>query len=206
MEFLPTSKSLTNDFSSETDNESDCELVIDEPEVTGSPAARRLAVETPKEKKKRIEKKKIEVTGRPAARRLAVETPDDIATISRDFREFLNTPSFMKGDVMIGDVASNKSYNIPDISIPKFFNLMEKFRIHQVKQLFYEKQGKYSGIMLDFDIKITHGGKSDINDTHYERLSSAVLNILRRFIQFPKDDKTVIHIGFTKKTENNVLY
>ena len=53
MEFLPTNFS-------ETDNESDCELVIDEPEVaevTGRPAARRLAVETPKEKKKPIEKK-----------------------------------------------------------------------------------------------------------------------------------------------------
>ena len=168
MEFLPTSKSLTNDFSSESDNdtESDCELVV----------------ETPIKKKKPIEKKK----------------PDDIETNGRVFSEFLKNPSFMKGDTLIGDAGTNKSYNIPEISIPKFFNLIENFRIRQFKTRLYEKQGKYSGIMLDFNIAISHGGKSDINDTHYERLGSAVLNILRRFIQFPEDD-TDIHIGFTKK-------
>ena len=49
MEFLPTNFS-------ENDDESDCELVIDEPEVTE--ATERPVIETPKQKKKPIKKKK----------------------------------------------------------------------------------------------------------------------------------------------------
>ena len=58
MEFLPTSKSLTNDFNSESDNESDCELVVDETPIEKKKPIKK---KKPIEKKKPIKKKPVKV-------------------------------------------------------------------------------------------------------------------------------------------------
>jgi phage/plasmid-associated DNA primase len=127
-------------------------------------------------------------------------------SIFRTFKEFLSTPAFINstGDTStnIVDIYSKKCYGMPDKNIPKFFKFLEIARRKKLKMMLYEKQLEYSGIMLDFDIKIDHGGKSCIDHTHYHRLCISVLRVLLRYLHFSEDEmgnKKDIYIAFTKK-------
>lgn len=127
-------------------------------------------------------------------------------SIFRTFKEFLSTPEFINstGDITtnIVDRYSKKCFCIPDRNISKFFKFLEVSRRKKLKMMMYEKQAEYSGIMLDFDIKLEHGGKTCIEHTHYHRLCIAVLRVLLRFIHFPDADmekKKDVYIAFTKK-------
>jgi phage/plasmid-associated DNA primase len=131
--------------------------------------------------------------------------------ISRAFKEFLSTPSFInnKGDetTNIVDRHKGKCYNIPDRKIPKFMKFLEVFRRKKLKVMINEKQQQYSGIMLDFDIKVNHGGESQIKPNHYHRLSIMVMKLLIKFVHFSKEEigeSKTIHIAFTKKPK--ILY
>ena len=136
---------------------------------------------------------------------VAMKLQENVESIVRTFREFLSTPNFInnKGDAStnIIDRYGKKCYNITDRIIPKFFKFLEITRRKKLKMMFYEKQGEYSGIMLDFDIKITHGGQSEIGHTQYHRMCIAVMKVLLRFLHFPEeemDSKKDIYIGFIK--------
>lgn len=131
---------------------------------------------------------------------------ENTEAIYRTFKEFLSTPTFInnKGDAStnIVDRYSKKCYNIPSRKIPKFMKFLEITRRKNLKMMIYEKQGEYSGIMLDFDIKLNHGGSSPITHTHYHRLCISVVKVLLRYIHFADDEignKQSIHVCFTKK-------
>ena len=131
--------------------------------------------------------------------------------ICRAFKNFLSTPAFInsKGDVStnIVDVFSKKCYNIPERSIPKFMKFIEISRRGKFKMMLYEKQNKYSGIMLDFDFKLNAGGEIPIDHSHYHRLCVTVISILLRFLHFPAEqrgEQKFIHVAFTKKPK--ILY
>ena len=130
---------------------------------------------------------------------------ENVQSIFRTFKEFLSTPSFINnvGDTTtnIVDRYSKKCYCIPSRKIPKFFKFLEITRRKKLKMMLYEKQAEYSGIMLDFDIKINHGASS-IRNTHYHRLCIAVIKVLQRYIHFSDAEigtEKFIHVGFIKK-------
>jgi P4 family phage/plasmid primase-like protien len=133
---------------------------------------------------------------------------ENIECSFRAFKDFLCTPSFInnKGDptTNIIDRYSKKCYNIPVRKMSKFFKFLEICRRKKLKMMMYEKQGEFSGIMLDFDIKQDHG-KSQIEHTHYHRLCIGVFKILIKYLDFQsgggstEDDKRHYHIAFTKK-------
>lgn len=136
---------------------------------------------------------------------------ENTSDVFRAFKEFLSKPSFMnnKGDptTNIVDRHTGKCYNIPNRKIPKFMKFLEAFRRGNLKTMIYEKQQKYSGIMLDFDIKIDHGGESQITNMHYHRLCIMVMKLLLKFVHFPADElgkSKTIHVAFTKKPK--VIY
>jgi len=59
-----------------------------------------------------------------------------------------------KGDVNtnIIDQSAKKTYKLKDENLNQFFTLIENCRLDGVNIAFAEKQGEYSGIMLDFDL------------------------------------------------------
>lgn len=128
---------------------------------------------------------------------------ENTSNIFRAFKDFLSEPAFInnKGDdtTNIVDRHQGKCYCIPDRKIPKFMKFLEIFRRQKLKTMLYEKQQKYSGIMLDFDIKVNHGGESQISHTHYHRLCIMVIRLLLKYVHFTDEETKVIHIGFTKK-------
>lgn len=127
-------------------------------------------------------------------------------SIVRTFKEFMSTPTFINntGDptTTIVDRYHSKCYNVPSRKIPKLFKFVEISRRKNLKQMLYEKQLEYSGIMLDFDIHLDHGGVSPICHTHYHRLCLAVMKLILKFVHFSDDEigkEKEIHVGFTKK-------
>ena len=127
-------------------------------------------------------------------------------SLFRAFKDFLSTPSFInsKGDesTNIVDLFSKKCYYIPDRKIPKFMKFLEICRRKKLKMMLYEKQNTYSGIMLDFDFKLNHGGEIPINHTNYHRLCIMVMKILLKYIHFPESilgTQQNTYIGFIKK-------
>lgn len=147
---------------------------------------------------------------------IQIRLQENVESIFRTFKEFMSTPEFInsKGDktTNIVDRYQGKCYCIPERRINTFFKFLEITRRKNLKTMINEKQLEYSGIMLDFDIKIDHGGQSSITHTHYHRLCIAVLKLILKFARFPDDElnkQKHIHIGFTKKpkitydTENN---
>ena len=129
----------------------------------------------------------------------------------RALKDFLSTPSFInsKGDesTNIVDLFNKKCYCIPDKKIPKLMKFLEISRRKKLKMMIYEKQALYSGIMLDFDFKLNHGGEIPIIDSHYYRLCIAVVKILAKFLHFPEDmvgTHQNVHIGFIRKPK--ILY
>lgn len=137
---------------------------------------------------------------------IAMRMQENVESIFRTFKEFLSTPTFINnvGDstTNVVDRYSKKCYCIPDRKIPKFFKFLEVTRRKKLKMMLYEKQAEYSGIMLDFDIKITHGGASAIGHTHYHRLCIAVVKVLQKYLHFSEEEigkEKIIHIGFIKK-------
>lgn len=79
----------------------------------------------------------------------------------------------------IVDVRTKRMYNIPPIKIPVFFGMLENCRRNNVVCHFTERQGEYSGIMLDFDIYQT-SSVSLITPTHISAICSAVMSIISR--------------------------
>jgi phage/plasmid-associated DNA primase len=136
---------------------------------------------------------------------IAMKLQENVESIVRTFKEFLSTPTFINnvGDktTNIIDRYSKKCYCIPDRKIPKFFKFLEITRRKKLKMMLYEKQSEYSGIMLDFDIKINHGG-SDIGQTQYHRLCISVIKVLMKYLHFSEDEigqTRNIYVGFIKK-------
>ena len=119
------------------------------------------------------------------------------------FKSFLSEPSFIKqkGDnsTNIVDRLKGVSYNIPNGKISKFFRYLDHTRKNNIKQLFNEKQLEYSGIMLDFDIKLSDAKCPHINKTNYKRLSMSILKVIHKYIQPNNTLEEDIYIGFTKK-------
>lgn len=131
---------------------------------------------------------------------------ENVESIFRTFKEFLSTPTFINntGDptTNIVDRYSKKCYCIPTRKIPKFFKFLEITRRKGLKMMMYEKQAEYSGIMLDFDIKLDHGGDSCVDHTHYYRLCISVISVLLRHLHFNENEigkRKDIYVGFTKK-------
>ena len=131
--------------------------------------------------------------------------------IFRAFKSFLSTPEFInsKGDetTNIIDVYGHKCYCIPDKKISKYFKFLEICRRKKLKSMMYEKQSKYSGIMLDFDFKLNLGGEIPITHMHYHRLCISIFKILIKFIHYDTDEhgvSTNYYVGFTKKPK--ILY
>jgi phage/plasmid-associated DNA primase len=131
---------------------------------------------------------------------------ENVHSIIRGFKEFLSTPAFInsKGDdtTRIIDLYAKKCYNIPDRKMSKFFKFIEIMRRKKLKMMLYEKQLKYSGIMLDFDFKLNHGGESQVNHVHYHRLCIEVFKVILKYIQFSEDQQGTqqsFHVCFTKK-------
>ena len=132
-------------------------------------------------------------------------------SIIRTFKDFMSTPAFINNvndpTTTIIDRHQKKCYNIPENKIPKFFKFLEISRRKKLKMMMYEKQSEYSGIMLDFDIKLDKGGLSPINNTHYHRLCLSVIRLIYRFVHFNENDidtKKDIYVGFIKKPK--ILY
>jgi phage/plasmid-associated DNA primase len=132
---------------------------------------------------------------------------ENIHTVIRAFREFLSTPEFINntGDAStnIVDLYAKKCYCIPERKIPKLFKFIEVQRRKQLKYMIYEKQGQYSGIMLDFDMKLKHGGESPIiPKIHYHRLCIGVFRAILKYIHFNEEEigtQKNFHVAFTKK-------
>ena len=108
--------------------------------------------------------------------------------VFRAFKEFLSTPEYInpKGSetTNIVDIYTRKCYHIPDKKIPKYFKFLEICRRKKLKCMMYEKQGMYSGIMLDFDFKLNAGGDVPINHIHYHRLCVGVFKILLKYLHY----------------------
>lgn len=138
---------------------------------------------------------------------VSIRLQENIHTIIRAFREFLSTPEFInnKGDpsTNIVDLYAKKCYGIPTRKIPKLFKFIEIQRRKQLKYMIYEKQSQYSGIMLDFDMKLKHGGESPIiPTTHYHRLCIGVFRAILKYIHFSDEEigtQKNFHVAFTKK-------
>jgi phage/plasmid-associated DNA primase len=147
---------------------------------------------------------------------IQIRLQENTNEVYRSFKDFMSTPNFInsKGDATtnIVDRYLGKCYCIPPRKISTFFRYLENIRKKKLKVMLNEKQLEYSGIMLDFDIKLDHGGQSGIEHIQYYRLCNIVVKILLKYIHFPDDDngkEEKIHIAFTKKpkiiydTENN---
>lgn len=142
---------------------------------------------------------------------VSLRLQENTDNVFRAFKSFLSTPDFInsKGDdsTNIVDIYSRKCYCIPDRKIPKYFKFLEICRRKKLKCMMYEKQSKYSGIMLDFDFKLNAGGESPINHMHYHRLCIGIFKILIKFLHYADDDvgkQFNYHVGFTKKPK--ILY
>jgi len=142
---------------------------------------------------------------------VSLRLQENTDNVFRAFKAFLSTPEFInsKGDdsTNIVDIYSRKCYCIPDRKIPKYFKFLEICRRKKLKCMMYEKQSKYSGIMIDFDFKLNAGGESPINHMHYHRLCIGIFKILMKFIHYADEDNGKqynYHVGFTKKPK--ILY
>ena len=133
-----------------------------------------------------------------------------IYPLARSFKMFLSEPTFInsRGDAStnIVDIFYKKCYNITDRKISKFMNFLENMRRKNLKVSMYEKQQEYSGIMLDFDIKLNAGGESPITRLHYHRLCITVFKVIMKYIHFTDENNTHknFHVGFIKKPK--ILY
>jgi phage/plasmid-associated DNA primase len=147
---------------------------------------------------------------------IQIRIQENTNSVCGAFKDFMSTPNFInsKGDITtnIVDRYLGKCYCIPPRKLSTFFKYLEILNKKKLKSMLNEKQLEYSGIMLDFDIKLDHGGQSNVGHTQYHRLCINVMRILLKYIHFPDadlDKKKTIHIGFTKKpkivydSENN---
>lgn len=131
---------------------------------------------------------------------------ENVHSIIRGFKDFLSTPSFInaKSDptTNIVDLYAKKCYCIPNRKIRKLFKFAETMRRKKLKMMMYEKQSEYSGIMLDFDIKLKVGGVSPITHAHYHRLCLGVFRIILKYVHFPEQEHNTqksFYVAFTKK-------
>lgn len=142
---------------------------------------------------------------------VGIRLQENMNAIVRGFKDFLSNPSFIKnkGDpnTNIVDLYNKKCYCIPNNKISKFMKFIEIMRRKKFKTMVYEKQQEYSGIMLDFDFKLTDGGDSMINTKHYHRFCIHLFKILFKFLHFNQDEigkQKEYYVCFTKKPK--VLY
>jgi hypothetical protein len=84
------------------------------------------------------------------------------------------------------------SYDIPNLLIPEFFNLLELCRKQRMVLNFSEKQIEPSGIMLDFDIKQA-GEQFQITDDHHYSLVTRLVELIINCL-VPCDVKCDIYI------------
>lgn len=116
------------------------------------------------------------------------------------FKTFLDKPETVREskdpNTNIVDRARSKCYCIPNKSIPKFFEHIEKCRRNDIRFMMYEKQLEYSGIMLDFDI-YQDKETSQMNYMQFHRLIQKVITLLVEYLSVPS--KIQIHIGIIKK-------
>lgn len=131
------------------------------------------------------------------------ENKDDVF---RAFKEFLSAPEIINSrndpTTNIVDRYANKCYNIPPRKIGRFMRYLEVGRRRNLKMMMYEKQDTYSGIMLDFDIRVSCGGKSPITKTHYHRLCINVFRVLMKYIHYASDEinqSRETYVGFIRK-------
>ena len=122
MEFLP------KNFS-ESDDESDCELVIDEPEVAGRPAARRLAIETPNEKKKRefwegVKKRNAETD---TSGMKSIEEWDEILTDTKERKKF-GLPPKNKMPIKKKSIDNKKPVKVEENKFDSGYRFLNKCR------------------------------------------------------------------------------
>ena len=102
---------------------------------------------------------------------------------------FLDNPNLINST---GDPTTNiidrfrgKCYNITGKKLIRFFKLLENCRRNpSIKIMFNEKQGEYSGIMLDFDIH-QDTEEEQVDEECIYNLIMAILDILVDIVDFP---------------------
>jgi len=103
----------------------------------------------------------------------------------RKLNNFLKDPKFInaKGDPTTNfiDRLLHKCYNIPNNKLLKFFQLIEDCRKDKKHIMIAEKQGEYSGIMLDFDI-YQDDEKDQLNDILFQQLCQKIISVLSTII------------------------
>jgi hypothetical protein len=97
------------------------------------------------------------------------------------------------------DRHSCKCYNIPDNKIPKYFKLMEECRKEKIRMMMTERQGHYSGIMLDFDI-YQDNSENQISDEIFYTLCQKIIELLKaEIINYTNVAKESTLIGITRR-------
>jgi phage/plasmid-associated DNA primase len=88
---------------------------------------------------------------------------EKIENVVPQFKEFMSNPEFITGNAdpktnivdrnfLHNNTIISRTYNIPEDKIPKMFKFIETYRRRGIDMILYEKQQKYSGFMIDFDI------------------------------------------------------
>lgn len=135
------------------------------------------------------------------SQKVALRVHENTNQFYRAFTTFMDTPEYINpsGDpsTNIVDRGISKCYKIPDHKIPKFFKFLESCRRGNIRQLKYEKQLEFSGIMIDFDIKQTTADRI-VSDSHRHLLCVRVLTKLVDHLEIV-EKKLNITCGFTTK-------
>lgn len=118
--------------------------------------------------------------------------------------------AFLKSDWIVprGDTRSNIinriegiPYNIPDVYIPGFFNILQKSIDDKCNLYFNEKQDKESsGIMLDFDIYQKIDTSQFTDNSVYNRLVNALTTIICKLFNITSNGTEIIHAAITKRS------
>lgn len=119
--------------------------------------------------------------------------------VVRNFNKFMNNMDFLTGKndptTNIVDMCSmhnnelcTKMYHIPDRKIPKMFKHIELCRRQGASMMVYEKQGEYSGIMLDFDIYQKEPGEQLTSGT-INAICGYVMKLLYKYIKLDSPDR-----------------
>jgi phage/plasmid-associated DNA primase len=95
------------------------------------------------------------------------------------------------------DRFTGKCYKIPDNKIPKFFKLYETCRRNKERLMINERQQKYSGIMLDFDI-YQDAEEDQITDEILNIMCQKIVDLLMKILKF-KEKKETIQIAITRR-------
>lgn len=131
---------------------------------------------------------------------------DNASQSSIKLNDFLKNPKFLRpsGDETTNIVDCMKSicYCIPEEKIDSLFKRLEDCRRSNATMKFYEKQGDYSGIMLDFDI---YQDTKDNTITPYilQQFCTELIKLLLTILNMPSRLEVIIGVTMKEKTVYN---